>query len=216
MLDYLKNIYYVLWSDYVIAPVHAGLMRHFKEHFSLRPGARVLDVGCAIGYYRPLFQEYHYCGMDVEHARLRYANKKSNSWLVCQSAEALGFKEETFDLVFCANVVHHLNDATLVKMLSQIKHILKPEGQAVIYDVYRQPGQNFLMRMSYALDFGDYIRPLKPIQDIFHTSPLDCKMQFFKNCIYDYYCARFYKGSVPKNAVSAEKEKAISSSSTLR
>ena len=71
-----------------------------------------LDVGCAYGYGVEILKSLGYCayGIDISKYSLIQAKKsiKAAHFLVCDVQKQLPFRERTFDLVTCFEVLEHL------------------------------------------------------------------------------------------------------------
>ena len=77
----------------------------------------ILDFGCAAGHYhnslKRIDKEINYCGFDVTKDYISYAKKhfikEKNTKFDVQSLFSMSKKyNNKFDIVFCANVLHHL------------------------------------------------------------------------------------------------------------
>ena len=98
---------------------------------------RALDIGCSGGRYLQalLNSGFDSHGLDTGLTPLRYAKAKIENGNFYQgSIAALPFKKETFDLVICVELLHHLTDKVLKNALGQISGILKPGG-LFVFDV---------------------------------------------------------------------------------
>lgn len=91
----------------------------------------VLDVGASTGiidnYLSRDFKKT--IGIDIDKKAISYANSKfRNKKLQFRVDDAmnLGFKDNSFDIVICAQVYEHVPDAQ--KMFNEIFRVLKPNG----------------------------------------------------------------------------------------
>jgi SAM-dependent methyltransferase len=55
-------------------------------------------------------------------------------------ASQLGFKTNTFDLIFCVNALHHFDDPE--NFIRQARHLLRPEGKLAIIGQVPQDRRN--------------------------------------------------------------------------
>jgi ubiquinone/menaquinone biosynthesis C-methylase UbiE len=112
----------------------------FKLHdeLQLRPETRLLDVGCGSGALiellaaRVAFRRPP-TGIDLSATMLRLGTPQRIS-LVEGSGTQLPFADESFDVVTCAHVAKHLDDASLIAMLAEIRRVLSFGGIAVIWE----------------------------------------------------------------------------------
>jgi len=86
-------------------------------------GKKALDVGCACGYASKVLETlgYETYGLDLSRWGVRHAKTNSNGhFLVCDAQTQLPFKDMTFDLVTCCDVIEHLQfpEKTIQDMLA--------------------------------------------------------------------------------------------------
>jgi len=72
-------------------------------------GGHILDVGCGRGIYQKSFGRSIYLGCDIDRQNLKRAVKRPNVKYVCADANHLPFKDNSFDLVQCSEVLEHLD-----------------------------------------------------------------------------------------------------------
>jgi ubiquinone/menaquinone biosynthesis C-methylase UbiE len=100
----------------------------FKE---LRPGARVLDVGCGTGEYVRRATELGFCASGIEPAeamRKVAIEKNPSSTIADGVATALPFPGGAFDLVVCIEVLRYLHRADNRLALREMRRVLAPGG----------------------------------------------------------------------------------------
>ena len=72
----------------------------------------ILDVGCGNGFFTYYFSKLAYTvGIDYSRYMLSI---NPGALLIQGSALALPFKTDSFDLVFCSNLLHHVKDPEAV------------------------------------------------------------------------------------------------------
>ena len=97
----------------------------------MRPGARVLDVGCGEGYGSNLLgrDASRVVATDVSEETVRHAKEKYRrdnvSWVVCD-AERLPFADGSFDVVSSLQVIEHLRDTE--RHLADVVRVLRADG----------------------------------------------------------------------------------------
>lgn len=108
----------LLNPDYII---YSYLMPDLKDAIVNYGKGSVLDVGCGNKPYRSLFSDKitEYVGCDVEQSNLEKVDK------ICPATD-LQFGDNSFDTVFCTQVLEHVYDHK--KALREIARVLKPGG----------------------------------------------------------------------------------------
>lgn len=104
--------------------------RVVKARFQELTGQKVLDLGCGYGYYTDYFYSIgaDVLGVDgsanmIEIARTRY---KNCSFEICDITEKFPFANESFDLIFCNQVLMDVEN--IEKVFSECHRVLKPNG----------------------------------------------------------------------------------------
>jgi ubiquinone/menaquinone biosynthesis C-methylase UbiE len=140
------------------------------EQALLKPGEKVLDVGCGTGGVTiPAKQRVgntgEASGIDPAPEMIALARQKAiRAGLEIDFRlgviEALPFPDETFDVVTSSLMMHHLPEHVQVKGLSEIRRVLKPGGRILIADMKR-PSNSFIKRFftllvqhGHAMQFG--------------------------------------------------------------
>jgi SAM-dependent methyltransferase len=81
-------------------------IKYISKHITLSPEKKVLDVGCGNGYFTFYFSEiFDTTGLDFSQRMLKL-NPTDN--LIQGSVLSLPFKNNSFDIVFCSNLLHHV------------------------------------------------------------------------------------------------------------
>jgi SAM-dependent methyltransferase len=100
------------------------------EDLDPRPGERILDCGCGIGFHLLLLQAWRGVapsGIDADVGRLRKADREGARSKVAGAAlPRLPFRDGTFDKVLASEVLEHLPDDRAA--LAELFRVLKPGG----------------------------------------------------------------------------------------
>lgn len=124
--------------------------RRFEEVGKiLSPTAgKILDIGCADGTFTKIIFEKtkpsRIVGIDVlpksiAYAKRRFARSRRMFFKVAD-AHNLPFSDESFDAVFCLEVLEHAEDP--LRVISEMHRVLKKGGYAVVLI----PTENFLFK----------------------------------------------------------------------
>lgn len=83
---------------------------------------KLLDVGCGNGFFSYYFQD-KLCSVGVDYSEFMLSVNPCQT-KVLGSVLALPFKDNTFDIVFCSNLLHHLDDPlAAVKEMSRLSRM---------------------------------------------------------------------------------------------
>jgi ubiquinone/menaquinone biosynthesis C-methylase UbiE len=134
--------------------------REVISHFALKPGMRVLDVGCGKGFLvhdlmleMPGLQAF---GLDISLYALHRCPAGIAGRLLFGSADALPFADASFDCVLSLNTIHNLARAPAVRAMAEIQRL--SGGRAFVQvDSYLTPPQREIFE-SWVLtaEFHDY------------------------------------------------------------
>jgi SAM-dependent methyltransferase len=101
----------------------------------------LLDIGCGNGFFTYYFKNfYQTVALDFS----EYMLKKNSSRLkVCGSADKLPFMDNSFDITFCSNLLHHMEKAH--KAVSEMKRV------SCKYVVLSEPNRNNPLMFMFGL-----------------------------------------------------------------
>ncbi|MCE9613646.1 MAG: class I SAM-dependent methyltransferase [Lentisphaerae bacterium] len=110
------------------------------KHYGLKPGMRVLDVGCGKAFLLyDLMQAVpglEVCGIDISRYGIEHAKDEVRPHLQLGSATALPFPDKSFDLVISINALHNLFCYDLVKAVKEIERVGRG-GKYIVVESYR-------------------------------------------------------------------------------
>ena len=106
---------------------------------AVRPGERVLDVGCGTGTLLAHLERSGgiLFGVDADTEALALARSKAGaagSVFARGFAQRLPFPEAAFDVVVSSLFFHHLGSKTKHEVLQEIRRVMHPEARLVIAD----------------------------------------------------------------------------------
>jgi ubiquinone/menaquinone biosynthesis C-methylase UbiE len=157
---------YVPLIDPYCAAMHLGHMAAYKHALRYAYGRKVLDLGCGTGYgshFLASFGAEQVVAADLDWIALNYARK--NYFLDCiqyvqlNGNNSLPFADQSFDFVFCSQVIEHLSDPP--GFLLEIRRILKSSGFCLVTTPNKKlftpdPDQNSNEHHISEMSFSEY------------------------------------------------------------
>lgn len=108
-------------------------LAHLKEDLDLKPGAKILDVGCGRGKLVALLRKKGYDAVGVDPTE-EFVKAAGSKYVFVAPAEKLPCGDETFDAVICAYVLEWLwtSPVLLGKALLEMMRVVKIGGVVFI------------------------------------------------------------------------------------
>lgn len=127
----------------ILNPFRVGYSKKVIDHLKINPeGKTALEVGCGGGFLCEEIAGFGFktYGIDPSAQSIKIAVMHSNDCGLninysTGAGEDLQFPDNTFDIVFCCDVLEHVRD--LPKVISEITRVLKPGG-TFIYDTFNR------------------------------------------------------------------------------
>jgi ubiquinone/menaquinone biosynthesis C-methylase UbiE len=148
--------------------------RDMVEHFGLKPGDRVLDIGCAKGFLVKDFMiacpGLEAFGVDCSEYALMQCEPEVVGRLQLGSAEKLPFPDNSFAAVISLNTIHNLERPDVIKALGEMQRLAPGKGFIQV-DSYRTPEQRAVfMEWVLTAKYHDYPEGwLKTFQEAGYT-----------------------------------------------
>ena len=130
------------------------------DRAGLKPGLRLLDVGCGIGgsvRHLAVEHECHVSGLDITPEYVDTANALS---LMVGLEDTVGFRQgsalempfdcESYDMVWTEHAQMNISDKK--GLYSEIARVLKPSGRLVFHDIFQGPGGDLHYPVPWAGD----------------------------------------------------------------
>jgi cyclopropane fatty-acyl-phospholipid synthase-like methyltransferase len=135
--------------------------RDIVAHFGLKPGMRVLDIGCAKGFLvKDLMQvcpSLEAFGLDVSHYALMHCEPVTVGRLHLGTAESLPFPDASFDAVLSINTIHNLDQNGCIRALQDMTRICRQPNKCFVQvDAYRTQEEKLLFE-SWCLTAVTYL-----------------------------------------------------------
>src|SRR5678810_564388 len=113
---------------------YGNVKLEFSDYLEKGP-LRILDVGCSTGACgQAIFDRARdeCTGIDITDRYVDYAKRKYGSGrYMAMDARAMSFADATFDVVSFIGVLHHMDDATAMRSLSEARRVLKKGGVVI-------------------------------------------------------------------------------------
>lgn len=150
-----------------------------SDYLKLNHAMRVLEIGCGHGNMIPFLpNNIQYEGYDLSEEYIRMANAKfanDKRKFYCKDVKDVNLPSETYDIVLCYGILHHLDDAELSHLLKITSNALKEGGKFLSLDstyaknqsriakwlVSKDRGQNVRMEDEYIRLCSNYFRKVK-------------------------------------------------------
>jgi len=137
------------------------IAKDIVQHFGLKPGDRVLDVGCAKGFLMrdlmavcPGLEVY---GIDISHYATSHSEEAVSGRVMVGTADQLPYSDNSFDLVLSINTLHNLEQPRLVAALKEIER-LSPGRSYIQVDAYRNESEREIF-LGWVLTALTFLKP---------------------------------------------------------
>lgn len=116
---------------------HHSKMSLLDWMFEIKPGERVLDVGCGSGVFSHAMSERgaNVLGIDANQEAIAYANETFQTNLSefkLGLLDELDLEPDSFDRATCLEVVEHVYEHQALKLLTDIRRILRVGGELLL------------------------------------------------------------------------------------
>ncbi len=120
---------------------------YFAEHkvkqlmqFENGTSVKMLDIGCGDGvtelFISRMLPGWQVEGIDISEKSIARANEKniSNAHFSLYDGKSIPFHDESFDMVFIAAVMHHIDFSLHAGLLKEIYRVLKKGGRLYLFE----------------------------------------------------------------------------------
>jgi SAM-dependent methyltransferase len=131
------------------------------DEAELKPGERVLDVGCGPAYYLDRLPDVEYHGFDTSPTYIAYARRRfgDRGEFHCEMLTEDGLADlPRFDAVLLLGLLHHLDDEDSAVLLDLASRALADGGRVVTADPCLHVGQGRISRWMTENDRGEHPR----------------------------------------------------------
>ena len=117
-----------------------AVAQRLADHYQLKPGASILDVGCGKGFllhdFKSVVPGARVKGLDISAYAIEHAMDDVKGDLTVGTAARLPYPDKSFDLVVSINTLHNLRVADLDSALREIERVGRGAKYLVV-DTYR-------------------------------------------------------------------------------
>jgi len=130
------------------------------SQLSAANGNSILEVGCGEGpNLANISNKYDKSGVDYSQELIAFSRKNiRDASFYCQDATNLQFPDDSFDIVFCRDLIHHLRNRS--KLISEMYRVCKPGGSVFLIE---SNGWNPIINVfSYIIKSEQDVRRITP------------------------------------------------------
>jgi protein-L-isoaspartate(D-aspartate) O-methyltransferase len=118
----------------------AKVARAMADHYGIKAGDRILDVGCGKGFllydFTQVVPGVEVFGIDISSYAIENAKEEVRHRLQVGSASVLPFDDASFDFVYSINTLHNLHCYDLDKALREMQRVGKND-RYICVETYR-------------------------------------------------------------------------------
>lgn len=97
------------------------------EHYGLKPGARILDIGCGKGFllyeFTQVLPDCEVAGIDISRYGIENAKPEVRDRLTVGTCTTLPWDDDSFDFVYSINTFHNLHNYDLHVALQEMQRV---------------------------------------------------------------------------------------------
>ena len=111
------------------------------KHYGIKPGHKILDVGCGKGFLLYEFTQavpgVEVVGLDISEYAIENAKEEVKPFIKLGNATSLPFEDNTFDFIISITTLHNLYNYELKQAIREIQRVGKGSNKHIIVESYR-------------------------------------------------------------------------------
>ncbi len=143
--------------DFLTAAFERKYAEMALERLSIGERETILEIGFGSGHcLRQIAQSVgksgKACGIDISTGMLKVTRRKlekaqlmDRAELYCGDAVSLPYDDNTFDAVFMSFTLELFDTPEIIKVLEEVKRVLKPGGRLGVVDASKEDGESKLL-----------------------------------------------------------------------
>ena len=110
--------------------------KDIAEYYKIKPGDKILDVGCGKGYllygFMVAVPGVEVSGIDISQYAIENSKEEVRPFLKAGDAKKLQFEDKSFDFVVSFNTLHNLYINDLFSAVKEIERVAKKDKYIVV------------------------------------------------------------------------------------
>jgi protein-L-isoaspartate(D-aspartate) O-methyltransferase len=111
------------------------------KHYNIKPGDKILDVGCGKGYLLHEFTQVvpgvEIAGIDISEYGIANAKEEVKPFIQVGNAISLPYEDNSFDFVVSVTTLHNLYNYELSQAIQEIQRVGKGNRKHIAIESYR-------------------------------------------------------------------------------
>ena len=118
-----------------------SIAQDFANHYGIKPGDKILDVGCGKGYLLHEFTRavpgVEVAGIDISEYAVQNSKEEVRPFLQTGNAISLPYEDNYFDFVISITTLHNLYNFELRQAVQEIQRVGKGDNKHIVIESYR-------------------------------------------------------------------------------
>jgi ubiquinone/menaquinone biosynthesis C-methylase UbiE len=155
-----------------------SVAKNIIQHYGIKPGMKILDVGCAKGFLVKDFiledPRIEAFGLDISEYALLNCEPEVIGRLHLGSAENLPFPTNSFDCVVSINTLHNLPRVGVIKAISEIERVSKGRSFIQVDSYFSAQQKELFEKWVLTAEYHDFPEKwLETFQEACYTGDYD-------------------------------------------